>query len=230
MPEKADAARFIAKLLAKRRTPIDEVPDVIENVHRALSGLANAGNMMTVAEAPSSPQRAPRKVARRPREALPPVAMAAEPEQKTQPPAPTLLRRAEVINVAPAAPPPLLAASPTSSIRGVVQWFDSRSGQGTLRLPGLSHDVPIDAALLGTFGIQRLFKGQEIDATLEGNGSPPKITALHLVNAPATSPVSGGLVRDRHAKPVVVELKREALSRSAARAEAESLLRPRRAR
>jgi hypothetical protein len=38
------------------------------------------------------------------------------------------------------------------------------------------------------------------------------------------------MVRDRHAKQVVVELKREALSRTAARAEAEALLPTRRAR
>jgi len=37
-------------------------------------------------------------------------------------------------------------------------------------------------------------------------------------------------VRDRHAKQIVVELKREALSRTAARAEAEALMPTRRAR
>ena len=40
----------------------------------------------------------------------------------------------------------------------------------------------------------------------------------------------GGVVHSRHAKTVVVELKREALRRVAARAEAELLLGPSRAR
>ncbi len=229
MSEKADAARFIAKLLSKRRTPIEEVPDVIANVHRALSQLRNAYQEIPAAAAPppAPPQPAPQKIARRPRQ-IPPIVA---PEQEVKPPQPTLLRRAEVITVAPVVPAPTFATTPPSgSVRGVVQWFDSRTGQGTLRLPGQSHDVPVDAAVLGSFGISRLFKGQEIDATLEGGGNPPKITALQLVNAPASSPVSGGMVRDRRAKQVVVELKREALSRSAARAEAELLLRPRRAR
>jgi cold shock CspA family protein len=228
MSEKADAARFIAKLLAKRHTPIEEVPEIIANVHRALSELRSAPQETPVAIAPTrAPRPTPQKVARR----VPRTPPAAAPEPEMKPPQPTLLRRAEVITVAPVAPAPTFTATPPNgSVRGVVQWFDSRTGQGTLRLPGQSHDVPVDTALLGTFGIQRLFKGQEIDATLEGSGNPPKITALQLVNAPAATPVSGGMVRDRHAKPVVVELKREALSRSAARAEAELLLRPRRAR
>jgi cold shock CspA family protein len=238
MPEKADAARFVAKLLAKRPTPLDEVPDVIANVHEALSQLRSAHKNSPAAIAPPPLQPAPQKVARRPRKAPPPAIVpevqsgsGPEPEPEQKPAQPTLLRRAEVISVAPVTPATTFVATPPSgSVRGVVQWFDSRTGQGTLRLPGQSHDVPVDTAILGAFGIQRLFKGQEIDATLEGGGNPPKITALQLVNAPVSSPVSGGTVRDRHAKPVVVELKREALSRSAARAEAEQLLRPRRAR
>jgi cold shock CspA family protein len=237
MSEKADAARFIAKLLAKRRTPLEEVPGVMANVQRALSGLRTYREEVPLTSAPQpvEAKRAPRRTAPAPRKAkaVPPAATAPEPDREPEAKtlAPTLVRRAEAIHVAPAAPAPLFApAASGGSVRGVVQWFDSRTGHGTLRLPGLSHDVPVDGATLAAFGIARLFKGQEIDATLEGTGDAPKIVALHLANAPTTAPISGGLVRDRHAKTVVVELKREALSRSAARAEAELLLRPRRAR
>lgn len=137
---------------------------------------------------------------------------------------PMLVRRAEVISVAPAAPAPVFAPTPKGTVRGVVQWFDSRTGQGTLRLPGLSRDVPVDAAMLASFGIPRLFKGQEVEAMVVMAGETPKVTALHLANAPAASVVNGGMVRDRHAKQVVVELKREAQRRSAARAKAELVL------
>ena len=138
--------------------------------------------------------------------------------------------RAKAIGTAPAETVPVFAAPRGKSVRGVVQWFDNRAGHGTLRLPGLSHDIPVDAATLSASGISRLFKGQEIDAELDGAGDPPKIAALHLANAAGTSRVSGGFVRDRRAKPVVVELKRETHRRVAARAEAELALAPRRAR
>jgi cold shock CspA family protein len=235
MTENADAARFVAKLLAKRHTKLEEIPSLIETVQLALAGLGSAeihpAKKPRLKRQPPSEKRAsakqePKQQELEPQEALP-TPTPAEPEPKT--PQPVLLRRAEVISVAPAAPNSVFAPSPNGMVRGVVQWFDSRSGQGALRLPGLSHDVPVDAAILSTFGISRLFKGQEIEATL-GTGDAPKILTLHLANSFSTTPVNGGTVRDRHAKRVVVELKREGLSRSAARAEAELLLRPRRAR
>jgi cold shock CspA family protein len=159
--------------------------------------------------------------------------MPAEPivEPKTvAPTAPTLIRRADAITVTAVASLPVSLTAPSGTVRGVVQWFDSRTGQGTLRLPGLSHDLPVDAALLASFGITRLFKGQEIEATLVTNSETPRIEKLHLANAPASAAISGGVLRDRHAKTVVVELKRETQRRNVARAEAELLLPPRRAR
>lgn len=235
MTENADAARFIAKLLAKRRTKLEEIPSLIENVQLALAGLGSAEAHATkkprLSRQPPQEKRASAKQEPKQQELeqqeLLPAPAPTEPELKIPPS--VLLRRAEVISVAPVAPTTVFAPSPNATVRGVVQWFDSRSGQGALRLPGLSHDVPVDAAMLSAFGISRLFKGQEIEATL-GTGDAPKILTLHLANSFSTTPVNGGTVRDRHAKRVVVELKREGLSRSAARAEAELLLRPRRAR
>ncbi len=223
MPEKAQAARVIAKLLATRPTPVEEVPALIDAVERALSMLD-----ARPAEKPvkPSPARAAAPARERAQRAVAPP----EPPVTTPPivPAqPTLVRRAAMI-----APPPApvynFAPAASGTVRGVVQWFDNRTGRGALRLPGFSNDVAVDARTLAAFGITRLFKGQEIDATVEDAGEAPKIRALHLANAPPTSPVNGGTVRDRHAKSVVVELKREATNRSAARAEAELLIRPRR--
>lgn len=211
---------MIAKLLGNRRTSLDEIPSLIENVHRALAGLgAQIKEKASVVSIPE-PKPEPIRVKRARKSA--PMPILAEVTPKALPP--MLVRRAEVISVAPAAPAPVFAPTPKGTVRGVVQWFDSRTGQGTLRLPGLSRDVPVDAAMLASFGIPRLFKGQEVEAMVVMAGETPKVTALHLANAPAASVVNGGMVRDRHAKQVVVELKREAQRRSAARAKAELVL------
>ncbi len=263
MSKKTEAARVVAKLLAKRHTSINEIPGIIENVERALKSLdSNAGKLIKKQPEAVAVKSAPRAKragsARKPAEAhdvapvienptienpsiAKPVAekpviekAAAETPvaemQEIKPAQPTLLRRAEVIHVAPVAPPVPPLAPTNGNVRGVVQWFDTRSTRGTLRLQGLSSDLPIDGDILTASGLTRLFKGQEIEATLEGNDETPKITGLRLLNLSPASPVMGGMVRDRHAKQVVVELKREALSRAAARAEAEALLPTRRAR
>jgi cold shock CspA family protein len=252
MSKKTEAARVVAKLLAKRHTSINEIPEIIANVERALKSLdSNAGQSLmpeTVIAAESIPapraKRGPRKRTAETHEVAPVATKqvaekpmiekaAAAPVAETQEikPAPTtLLRRAEVIHVAPVAPPPMSIAPGNGMVRGVVQWFDTRSTRGTLRLQGRSSDVPVDGDILTASGLTRLFKGQEIEATLDGNDETPKITGLRLLNLTPASPVMGGMVRDRHAKQVVVELKREALSRAAARAEAEALLPTRRVR
>jgi cold shock CspA family protein len=170
--------------------------------------------------APAAEKPAPEKAAAEP---------VAEP-QEIKPAQPTLLRRAASIHVAPVAPPPAPLAPTNGMVRGVVQWFDTRTTRGTLRLQGVSSDLPIDGDVLTAAGLTRLFKGQEIEATLEGGDETPKISGLRLLNLSPNSPVMGGMVRDRHAKQVVVELKREALSRAAARAEAEALMPTRRVR
>ena len=226
MSEQAEAARLIAKLLASRRTPLDEIPGVIASVQQALAGLG------TPAAAAAPAPKARRKRKRPAATTLPPPAPSIEAPQEAAPKSlpSTLVRRAEVIGVAPVAPVVAFVPARNGAVRGVVQWFDSRTGRATLRLQGLSRDVRVDAATLAGFGITRLFKGQEIEATIDAAGETPKLTTLHLANAAATSLVSRGTVLDRRAKPVVVELKREAPRRDAARAEAELLLPPQRAR
>ena len=211
------AARLAAKLLAHRPTAQEEVGDLIRNVHGALSRLTEPqAEPVRSLEPATPPVRAPRRRAEAPRTAPLPEEPAAPP-----PPAPKLVRRAEV---APAAPPPILAApAHHSTLRGVVRWFDPKSGKGAVRLPGVG-DVGFEGGLLAQSGISRLFKGQEIEASLVEGATPPQLERLALPGVIAASPLGGGVVRGRHAKPVVVELKREALRRAAARAEAEHVL------
>lgn len=240
MAQKTQAARVVAKLLASRRTSITEIPDLIENVERALSTLdvptteAPAAETSAAPQTPTSTTATPRikraaapRQAREPR-AAPAPAAAEVPELK--PAQPVLLRRAAVVQAAPVTPPPQSLVPSTGTVRGVVQWFDTRTNRGTLRLQGQSNDIPVDGEALAASGLTRLFKGQEIEATIDTSDETPRIALLRLLNLSPNSPVMGGMVRDRHAKQVVVELKREALSRAAARAEAELLLPSRRAR
>jgi hypothetical protein len=113
-----------------------------------------------------------------------------------------------------------------STLRGIVHWFDQRTRQGTLRLPGLSGDVAIDGAVLEKAGISRLYKGQEIEATVSGENGATRLLAVKLpsrLEEPVHGLFKSGGAR-RHAKPVVVEMKRDGLRRAAARVEAEHVL------
>lgn len=230
IPAVAETAYLIAKLLGRRQTSPAEIPDLIRTVHYALSHLGapeeseEQEQEETAAPAPRPPRRQPRAAPSEPVAVAEPV--------PTPPPQPRLLRRAEVISVAPLAEatPPSLLPPRSGTVRGVVQWFDARTGHGTLRLPGCSSDVPVTAEMLNAWGITRLYKGQEVTATLSGTGDAIRLVGLTLPGTAAPVLASAGTVRDRHAKTVVVELKREALRRGAARAEAEFLLKPRRAR
>lgn len=225
------AARLVAKLLAHRQTPQEEVAGVIHSVQTALSRLREpiAATAEPVAEA-DEPQatRTPRRKRRQPEQ----TATAEEAPPAAPPPAPKLVRRAEIMT-APAAAQPTPAPAPAAhgAVRGVVKWFDPRAGKGALRLPGFSGDVLFEARLLADSGIARLFKGQEIEATIDGgNGRVPQVQRLTLPGGATATPVGAGVVHSRRAKPVLVELKREALRRAAARAEAEHLLGPGRSR
>lgn len=206
---------------------------MIQSVHGALSRLREhddpvAAPVIEAEEAPAVPARR-----RKPRQ--PPETQAAPAEDVAPaiaPPAPKLVRRAEVVAAppAPAASPPI-APTPHGSVRGVVKWFDPRAGKGALRLPGFSGDILFEARILADSGIARLFKGQEIEATINGgDGRPAQVQRITLPGSAAASPVGAGIVHSRRAKPVLVELKREALRRAAARAEAEHLLGPGRPR
>jgi hypothetical protein len=89
--------------------------------------------------------------------------------------------------------------------------------------------VPVEPALLDEMGITRLYKGQEVEAILT-DGEAPRVMRLVLPGGSWSVNSTAGIVRGRQAKPVVVEMKREALRRVAARAEAEMLLGPGRTR
>jgi cold shock CspA family protein len=137
---------------------------------------------------------------------------------------PRLMRRSEV----PAATPAFgdSAYNSQSTLRGIVKWFDPRSRRGALRLPGFSTEVSVDGGALERAGIARLFKGQEIEASVAIDQGQPTLIALSLPGraAPNDQPFGGKHAVRRHAKPVVIELKRDALRRVAARVEAEQLL------
>ncbi|MGH6995545.1 MAG: hypothetical protein ACREES_07590, partial [Stellaceae bacterium] len=161
---------MIAKLLAERPTAHQEIPQLIDVVHRTLSGLN--GTRPVEGPAPQNDQAAPdhadaisvapKRRGRKPRTEAEPAA-ATPAETKTAPaPAPTLLRRAEVkdkepVQVAPLMPPP----SRERLTRGVVRWFDPQTRRGALRLQGVSGDLPFEPPLLEHGNITRLFKGQE---------------------------------------------------------------------
>lgn len=220
------AARLAAKLLAHRQTPQEEVGDLIRHVHGALARLsesptadspaASEAEMSEGVPAPRRKRRA-RSVAVEAPETAP-----SEPSEPAAP-APKLIRRSDLAAAPPAAATPPMLAPPQSTVRGVVRWFDPKSGKGALRLTGLG-DVPFEASLLAESGITRLFKGQEVEATVAAHGAASQVQHLSLPGTVTASPLGGGVVKTRHAKPVVVELKREALRRVAARAEAEHVL------
>jgi len=232
-PDLTVAARLIAKVLSHRQTPPDEVVGVIRNVHSALARLGGepervaTGSVVAVTEhVQASPT--PRRRRRQPEAVAPSEEVA---PSAPVPPAAKLVRRADVLP-APASPMtiPSPAPVPSGTLRGVVKWFDPRAGKGALRLPGFSGDVVFDARILAESGIARLFKGQEVEATTSSaNGRPPEILRIALPGS-AAAPAGAGVVHSRRAKPVLVELKREALRRAAARAEAEHLLGPTRSR
>lgn len=220
-PSLTATAHLVAKLLAQRPTPQDEVASLIRNVHGALTRLDGDAEEAV----PTAPPR--RAAPRRPRPSPAPAAQEAEAqttEPAVQPAAPKLVRRAEVASVPAVPATPSLVPAPNGKVHGVVKWFDPRSGKGALRLQGVG-DLPIEARHLAESGIARLFKGQEVEATLAGGPQAPLLQHLSLPGTVAPTPLSGGMVRSRRAKTVLVELKRESLRRAAARTEAEQLLR-----
>ena len=233
----ANTARMIAKLLAERPTAQQEIPHLIDAVHRTLANLDNPQRTAGAAEAASADGiaaaakaddtgPAPKRRGRKPR-AAEPVTVATVSEQLAPAPAPTLLRRAEVkepIEIAP------LVVTPVRdrTTRGVVRWFDPQSRRGALRLQGVSGDLPFEPSLLERNNISRLFKGQEVEAELGGTPESQHLIGFRLLAAGPAAHVNPGLVRARQQKPVMVELKREALRRAAARDAAEALLPDRR--
>jgi cold shock CspA family protein len=242
-PDLRAAAHLIAKLLARRPTPPEEVAGLIHSVHGALSRLGEehgAPEPLGEEEEPPAlpaPERPRTTTPRRRRRIEAEKLSPAEPEEAAAaappppPPAPKLVRRAEVAPQPQPTPTPPAVPVPTGgTVRGVVKWFDQRSGKGALRLRGFAGDVALEARHLSESGIPRLFKGQEIEATVGGDTHAPVLERVAVLGTAAPRPVGSGVVHSRRAKPVLVELKREALRRAAARAEAEHLLGPTRSR
>src|SRR5579883_933730 len=132
-PSITATARLVAALVAHRSTRSEEIAGLIREVHGTLSTLdrpERPARERLAAPTAASPRR------RRTQHAAPQMPATEDPPP---PPAPRLVRRAEVA----AAPQSHAAAWSTSPIlRGVVKWFDPRSGKGALRLPGFSGDIP----------------------------------------------------------------------------------------
>jgi hypothetical protein len=226
MSSTAHTARMIAKILANRATPREEIPDLIKQVHRTLSNIDRPRGRLESTKDEAAIKIAsaasPKRRDRKPREAASAVAMSSVETVAVVSSAPTLLRRAEIkeaIEIAPATAPSLDGIA-----RGVVRWFDPQTRRGGLRLQGVGGDVAVEPQLLVQSNITRLFKGQEIEARLAGTPEAPQLLELKLRAAGVDAHASSGLVRARQQKPVVVELKREALKRHAARDAAEQLL------
>jgi cold shock CspA family protein len=224
-----EIARFVARILASRQTDSDEVPHLIASVRDSIEALQAAADQPAPQEArqpvpPAAP--APRRRRRSIAAVIPAARTARRAEaEPIVPAAPQLMRRADVAPAAEPAPFEMRAPQNTT-LRGVVRWFDLHTHQGTLRLPGFGDEVVIDGAALERAGLSRLYKGQEVEATVTSEGGSVRVVALALPGR--TAPAAHGLFKSgsprRHAKPVVVELKRDAMRRTAARIEAEHIL------
>ncbi|MGB8843421.1 MAG: hypothetical protein WCC64_20390, partial [Aliidongia sp.] len=150
------------------------------------------------------------------------------PMPEAPPPQPRLLRRAEALayEAEHHAESPVIARSPEGPLRGVVKWFDGRAGKGALRLMGISGDVLLDPTVLTSSGIKRLYKDQEIEATVEETAGRVRLLSLSLPTRngePTLNMMPGeitGTLR-RQPRSVQVEIKRDGVRKSAARAEAE---------
>jgi cold shock CspA family protein len=228
MPPSPETVRFIAKVLAARKTGMEELPLLIATLHDAFEQAPAPVAAPAPEEAPLAFEAEPRPARRRgrpPRDRLLPLYQETIP---APPPAPRLIRRAEI---APAAKPAeALPPRPTTraALRGLVKWYDPRSRTGAVRLPGYAADVAVGADALDRAGIPRLFKGQEIEASVTESDGQVHLVTLSLPGRPETDAAGGGPLgaARRHAKPVVIEMKRDAMRRVAARVEAEQLLGP----
>jgi hypothetical protein len=216
---RASVAQIVAKLVSRRPTRVDEIPELVQTVELALTRLTRRPEPEIKAVAAPAPLRQTRlRAPRLPRAEI----VVLESEPTAPPPPPRLLRRAEVVTAPLQEENAVLRPTRTGLLRGVVRWFDQRTRRGALRLPGLSGDVPVETGLLDEMAIKRLYKGQEVEATMSDDGSP-RVVRLVVPGGASLQNSVGGMVRGRHARPVVVEMKREALRRAGARAEAESV-------
>jgi cold shock CspA family protein len=220
-PPSPETVRFIAKVLARRQTEIDEIPVLMDAIRRGVEQIASPPDPAAM-EIPAEAVQPVRRGRGRPRKQPLSVAVAAPPAP------PRLMRRAEVQRRVEA---PVLRplVAPKAAVRGIVKWYDARTRRGALRLPGYGDDIAVDADALERAGIPRLYKGQEIEASVApSQGSGPRLITLSLPGRPETETLlphgsAKGAPR-RNARPVIIELKRDALRRVGARIEAEHIL------
>jgi len=231
-------AHMVARLVGGQKTAASDIQALVETVNAALARILHPTAKLPPAEVPEEvpvrrerqqpPRRRPENGRKpgRPRkvEAAPAV------EAPAPPPAPRLVRRAEAVASPPAADPAALTPPPaTSMVRGVVRWFDPARQTGGLRLTGVPEDVPVEPAVFIAAGVTRLFKGQEIEAQLDRGERRVRVTALRVPGGPAAAPTVSGPIAamgGRRPRVVLVEKKRDAMKRVAARTEAEHLLGP----
>lgn len=198
-------------VVSTARAPVEPVPRVVPSETTA----------------PPAPRRGrPRRVA------VLPVVPEAPPPPDAPPPQPRLLRRADAqASEAAQHHAEMLPTfrAPEGVVRGVVKWFDGRAGKGALRLTGISGDILFDPEVLTRSGIKRLYKDQEIEATVEESGGRVRLLSMSLPTRgtdSASNIMAGeitGTVR-RQPRAVQVQIKRDGIRRSAARAEAEQVL------
>jgi cold shock CspA family protein len=256
-----ETIRFIARILAAQPTAVTEVAETIANIARTIDNLAApaAPSDAVLAAKPRIARVAPSRIAAtetapipqtivlkprgeralgRPRRRIAEETAMVEPEIDVLPePAlqPRLLRRAEIVH--PEQDPAASLQAPRAAggpVRGVVKWFDGKSGKGALRLTGVSGDVALERGVLEQSAIKRLYKDQEIEATIQDLGRG-RVTVLSL-SLPGRNPMAapaGGLFGGstpsatnvpRQARSIMVEVKRDGGRASTAREEAEHVL------
>ncbi len=232
-------ARMVARLVSRRPTAAADIPALVETVNAALAQILHpAAEPPPVVEHPVEVHLAHRKVrqmrtrrsdgsrtSERSRTAAPPAPV----EAPALPPAPRLVRRSDAIVSVPVHESAPLAPPASSLVRGVVRWFDPQRQTGGLRLTGVPDDVAVEPAVFAAAGVTRLFKGQEIEAELDRSEGRVRVMALKVPGGPGMAPTVSGPIAalgGRRPRVVVVEKKRDALRRVAARTEAEQLLGP----
>ena len=232
-------ARMVARLVGGQETAASEIPVLVETVSAALEQILHPTARAPAADVDvDDPVRETRRrrTLRQSEGARKPgrprkVEVVVEPIETapTPPPAPRLVRRAEA-TVTPAAAEPTPLAPPTNGmVKGVVRWFDPARQTGGLRLTGVPEDVAVDPAVFIAAGVTRLFKGQEIEAQIDRGEGRVRVSALRIPGGPVSAPAASGAIAamgGRKPRMVIVEKKRDALKRVAARTEAEHLLGP----
>jgi len=255
-----ETIRFIARILAAQPTAVTEVAETIVSLARAVDNLGIAAvpsgdvappkartvKVATPREAATEIPTIPETIvlkprgaaASRPRRRIAEESTEIEPEVELAPepvPQPRLLRRAEIVHPEH---DPIAALQPVrpagGPVRGVVKWFDGKSGKGALRLTGVSGDVALERGVLEQSGIKRLYKDQEIEATVEDHGrGRVTLTSLSLPGRQPANGAAAGMFGagtagttnvQRQARSILVEVKRDGVRATSAREEAEHVL------